>query len=144
MLAPGATRAAAPVAVVYRQLFELPHAVAGHQRRLAMRTCTCWRSIATAQSRVPTPRHQQLVGAEVSVQGSSGSCNMFSSDGLIDTSVALHGRGLDGRHTLIICQWLLIVAAPGSWAGLQADAGQQSGRRKGCPQAGKHGQEVQK
>jgi hypothetical protein len=68
---------------------------------------------------------------------------MFSSDGLIDISVALHGRRLHGQHKLITSQWLLIVVEPDSWAGLQVDAGQQSGRRKGCPQAGKHGQEVQ-
>ena len=138
LLAPGAARAAAPVAVVHRQLFELPHAVAGHQRRLAMHFSDL---LATCADEVRTSTRDDH--AEVSVQGSSGSCTMFASDGLIDTSVALHGRRLDGRHTLIIYQWLHRGALPGSWAGLQADAGQQSGRRKGCPQAGKHGQEIQ-
>jgi hypothetical protein len=74
MLAPGAARAAAPVAVVYRQLFELPHAVAGHQRRLAMRSCTCSRSKFNSAKRSALDQARGTIdAAEVSVQGSSGS-----------------------------------------------------------------------
>jgi hypothetical protein len=93
---PGTTRAAAPVAVIHRQLFELPHAVAGHQRRPTMRLHTCSQAVATAQSGVRTTERdlsQFFSSAKAAAEVAHVLQRCFS-DGLIDTSVDLHGQRL--------------------------------------------------